>query len=161
MVVTGLQADKIGFDNGAVIGYISMVVAFSFVYFGILSYRNNVSGGRVSYSRALSIGLLIVVISCICYAITWAVVYHTLFPDFIEKYTTYTIAKMKAKGAPASEIDKQLMQMQQYKEVYKNPVMMLLFTFIEPLPVGVPIAFVSAFLVQIRRKTAIADQVFV
>jgi hypothetical protein len=39
--------DRIGFDNGAILGYTGMVMAFLLVFFGVRSYRDNVAGGTL------------------------------------------------------------------------------------------------------------------
>ena len=37
--------DRIGFDNGVVLGYTGIVMSFLLVFFGVRSYRDNVAGG--------------------------------------------------------------------------------------------------------------------
>jgi hypothetical protein len=154
MVITSLLTDRIGADKSEIIGYIALIACFLFVYFGMVSFRDNEGNGKVSYGKALVIGLLITAISSVCYVITWVIIYHTMFPDFMEKYSAQVLANMKAKGASATEISKKTTEMQQYTRMYKNPVMMCLITFMEPLPVGIIISFISALIVQIRRKPA-------
>ena len=50
--------DQIGFDNGMLVGYTSMVAAFLAVYFGVRQYRDQVAGGTITFARALGVGLL-------------------------------------------------------------------------------------------------------
>jgi len=150
----GLFAKKSNFEGSMVVGYITMILAFLVIYPGMASYRDNIGGGTIKYGRALSIGLLITVISSICYVITWVIIYHTVFPDFMEKYAAYIINKMKEKGASATAIDKQMTELKHYKDMYKNPVTMCLLTFIEPLPVGIIISVIAAFIVRMKKKTA-------
>src|SRR5688572_28992051 len=88
--------DQIGFDRGEVIGYTSMVVAFLLVFFGIRSYRDNVAGGSVSFGRAFSVGLLIVVVASMCYVAAWEVIYFNFAPDFANKYQAHLIDKARA-----------------------------------------------------------------
>jgi len=64
---------QIGFDRAIVTGYTTMVLAFLLVFFGIRSYRENVGNGYISFGRALSVGLLIMLISCACYVLTWEI----------------------------------------------------------------------------------------
>jgi hypothetical protein len=152
MLITSLT---IGFDHGGfgyLIGYTAMILAFLFIYFGMASYRDNMGGGTIKYGKALAIGILIAIISSICYVIMWAFVYHFMFPDFMDKYSTDVINKLRAKGAPEAEIIKQIAGLQQMKEMYKNPVLFFLFTFIEPFPVGVAISLISAFIVRMKKK---------
>src|SRR5215216_8002011 len=91
MLATVPFIDQIGFDRGVIVGYTTMVLAFLLVFFGIRSYRENVGGGYISFGRALGVGLLIMLISCVCYVVTWEIVYFNFMPDFAEKYANYAI----------------------------------------------------------------------
>src|SRR6185312_9739371 len=82
MLATLPFMDKVGFDKGYVIGYTSMVLAFLLVFFGIRSYRENIGGGAISFGRAFSVGILIVLIASACYVVTWEIVYFKLAPGF-------------------------------------------------------------------------------
>src|SRR5688500_15141520 len=83
--------DRIGFDKGMVIGYTTIVLSFLLVFFGIRSYRDNVCGGSITFGRALAVGILITLISCLCYVGTWEIIYFKLMPDFAEKFTKYAV----------------------------------------------------------------------
>ncbi len=85
MVAACMLYYKMGFDCSLIIGYTTMLIAFTFIYFGMASYRDIIGGGQIGYGRALSIGLLITVVASICYVITWVIIYHTLFPDFMDR----------------------------------------------------------------------------
>lgn len=144
--------DRIGFDRGYVVGYTTMVLAFLFIYFGVRSYRDNVGNGHVSFGRALAVGSLIAVVSSVCYTATWEVIYYGgLMPDFSAKYQAYEIGKAKASGASQAEIDRHLADLKRFAELYKNPAFNAAMTFIEPLPVGLVIALVSAGILRRRR----------
>src|SRR5207249_9709096 len=106
--------NKIGYDKwGLVVGYTSMVLAFTLVFFGIRSYRENIGGGKISFGRAFAVGALITLITSICYVVTWEVMYFKLMPNFVNDYTTYLIEKMKAAGASQQMIDAKLQEMKQ------------------------------------------------
>lgn len=145
--------DAIGFDRGYIVGYTTMVLAFLFIYFGVRSYRDNVGNGHVSFGRALAVGSLIAVVSSVCYTATWEVIYFGgLMPDFAAKYQAYEIGKAKASGASQAQIDRQLADLKRFAELYKNPAVNAAMTFIEPLPVGLVIALVSAGVLRRRRQ---------
>ena len=144
--------ESIGFERGAIVGYTAIVISFLFVFFGIRSYRDNVLGGRIGFGRALGVGLLITLISCVCYVVAWQIVYTNFMPDFLEKYTTHVVDQAKAAGKSAAELETMTKQMASFKELYKNPLIRFALTMIEPLPVGLLITFISAAI--LRRKTA-------
>ena len=152
MLITLPFQDAIGFDRGAVIGYSTMVLAGLLIFFGIRSYRDNVAGGRVSFGRALAIGSLIVLISSVCYTLTWQLVYYKLAPDFGSKYTAHAIETTRASGATQAEIDRKAAEMQKLFDMYKNPFLNAAITMLEPLPVGLVIALVSAGILSRKRR---------
>lgn len=147
--------DRIGMDKGMVIGYTTMLLSFLLVFFGIRSYRENVGGGQISFGRAFSVGILIMLISCLCYVITWQILYSSYLPDFMEKYTNYTMEQLRASGASQAVIDAKAEEMRQFSVLYQNPLFRAAVTFLEPLPVGLPITLISAFI--LRRKNPKKD----
>jgi len=143
---------KIGFNRGMVIGYTTMVLAFLLVFFGIRSYRENVGNGYISFGRALSVGLLIMLITCAFYVITWEFVYFNFMPDFAEKYGAFMLDNMRAAGASAQEIAAKAEEMKRFKVLYDNIFFNVAMTFLEPLPVGLIMTFVSAAILRKRRQ---------
>jgi hypothetical protein len=137
-------ADAIGFDRSLFIGYTIIVLAGLFIFFGVRSYREQAGGGRITFARAFGVGILITLISCVCYVVTWEIVYFTMLPDFTDKYAAYTIEKLRASGAPAQTIEATTRQMEQFKEMYKNPLINSAMTFAEPFPVHLGITLISA-----------------
>lgn len=144
MLLTVPFQDQIGFDRGAIIGYTSMVLAFLMVYFGVQSYRDQVAGGAVSFGRAFKVGILITAVASVCYVATWQLVYYRLSPDFLEKYSAHTIAKARESGETEAEIAARARDMTKFGEMYKNPLVNVALTFLEPLPIGLLFTVVTA-----------------
>lgn len=142
--------DRIGMDRMVFVGYTGIVLAFMLVFFGIRSYRENVGNGAVSFGRAFMIGILITLISSVCYVIAWQIFYHTFMPDFFEKYSAHVIEKARASGAGPEAIQAQTQEMDHMKQLVKNPFFHNLFVFLEPFPVGLVITFISALI--LRKK---------
>ena len=152
MLATIPFIDKIGMDRGMVLGYTTMVLAFLLVFFGIRTYRETAGNGQISFGRALGVGLLIMVIATICYVVTWEIVYFNFLPDFGDNYAAYVIEKARAAGASPEEIARQTEEMKQFKTMYDNPLYNAAFTFLEPLPVGIPMSLISAAILRKRRR---------
>lgn len=143
MLATLPFLDRIGFERGEVLGYTSIVLSFLLVFFGVRSYREN-SGGKLTFGRGLTVALLITLISCACYVVTWEFIYFKLAPDFNEKYQAYLIENLKASGASQQEIDRNAREMQDFKNMYDDPLMNAAITFTEPFPIGLLVSVVSA-----------------
>lgn len=155
MIGTMLFADKIGFDRGYVLGYTTIVLSFLLVYFGIRSYRDEVSGGAITFSKAFAVGISITVISCLFYVATWEVLYFKFMPDFMDKYGAHVVEKMRASGASDAAVLAKAQEMKKAKEMYDNPLINAAMTFIEPFPVGLLITLISAAV--LRRKPRPAE----
>jgi len=153
MFSTMLFADRIGFDRGLIVGYTTIVVSLLLVPFGIRSYRENVGDGNITFGRAFAVGILITVISCICYVIAWEILYFKFLPDFCEKYSAYMVEKARASGASQQVIEATRQQMKDMKVMLDNPLINAAFAFIEPLPVGLIITLVSAAILRKRPRS--------
>jgi hypothetical protein len=153
MLITVPFQDQIGMDRGEIIGYTTMVLAFLMVYFGVRSYRDNVAGGSVTFGRALGVGLLITAVASVCYVATWELIYYQLTPDFGEKYATYLVDKARKSGATDAQIAIKVKEAADFNRMYRNPVVNVALTFLEPLPVGVVITLVTAGVLSRKRRS--------
>ena len=149
MVITIPFVEKIGFSHGMVIGYTTMVLAFLLVFFGIRSYRENVGAGRISFGRALGVGLLIMVVAAVCYVVTWEIIFFNFLPDFTDKYAAHAIEGLRASGKPPEQIEREIEEMSRLMTLYKNNVFVnVAFTFLESLPVGLVMTLISALILR-------------
>jgi len=142
--------DKLGYDKGEYVGYTAIVLSFLLVFFGIRSYRDNVSGGQITFTKGFAVGISITLISCVFYVVTWEVIYFNFLHGFMDKYFAHAVEKAKASGATGAALQAQLQQLQRYKELYENPLFNAAMTFIEPFPVGLVITLISAAI--LRKK---------
>jgi Protein of unknown function (DUF4199) len=152
MLLTIPFMDRIGFEKGMMIGYTTMVASFIMVYFGVRSYRDGVAGGTITFSKALQVGGLIMLIGCACYVATWQLIYHRITPDFMDKYAAWSIEQARQSGAADSTLARQVRQVEEMKRMYADPLVNIGVTFLEPLPVGLLFALVSAGALSRRRK---------
>ena len=151
MAITVPFEEQIGSDRGLIIGYTTMVLSFLLVFFGIRSYRDNVAGGSVSFGRAFGVGMLIVLISSLCYVATWEVIYFKFAPGFAAKLEAYNIEQARKKASSPAEVEAKVAEAKVFTQRYQNPVFNAAITLLEPLPVGLVIALVSAGVLRRRR----------
>ena len=156
MLLTLPFMDQIGFDNGEIIGYTSMVLAFLLIYFGVRSYRDNVAGGAISFGRAFKVGALIAAVASLCYVATWEVIYFRLSPDFMEKYAAHVQERARANGETEAQLAKRKADSEKFQKYYRNPAINVAVTFLEPLPVALVIALVSAGVLSRKRRDGTA-----
>lgn len=140
------------YEGSMVLGYSAMLVGFSFVFIGIKNFRDKHNNGIISFGKALKIGALISLIASTIYVVVWLFEYYCLYPDFMEKYTGAMIKKMDTATMTAAEIKAKTAEMNMYKEMYKNPLWVIAFTYMEILvPIGIVVPLLSALI--LKRKT--------
>jgi amino acid transporter len=143
---------NIDYESSMLIGYASMLIAFSLVFVGIRNYRDKYSEGVISFGKAFKIGIMIVLIASTIYVFAWLIDYFFFIPDFMEKYSAHMLDQLKASGASQVEIDKQIRDMANFAARYKNPFFNAMMTYMEILPVGLVVTLISSFI--LKRKTA-------
>lgn len=138
------------YDRALVVGYASMLIAFSLVFVGIRNYRDKYNNGIISFGKAFKIGIMIVLIASTIYVIAWLVAYFFFEPDYLEKYSAKALDKLKAGGASQTEIDKQTKELADFARMYKNPFFNAMMTYMEILPVGLIVTLISSLI--LKRK---------
>src|SRR5262245_52997754 len=143
MVLTVTIIHRIGFDRGFLVGYAGIIASLLPVFFGIRAYREH-AGGALTFGRGFTVGILISLISAVCYVVAWQVLYFNFWPDFIDQWAAHEVARAQASGATADAIAQIRQQMAGFKEAYDNPLINAAYTFLEPFPVGLLVSLVSA-----------------
>ena len=133
---------------GMVIGYTSQIIAFAFIFVAVKTYREKEGNGIITFGKAFQIGLYISLIASTMYVVSWMIEYHYFLPDFMEKFTAMTLEKMKADGASAAEIAETTKQFAEYGEIYKSPIKLFLFTYVEILPTGLLASLLAALILK-------------
>jgi hypothetical protein len=144
-------AGNVDYNTSMLIGYASMLVAFSLVFVGIRNYRDKFSGGTISFGKAFKIGILMVLLASTVYVAAWMIDYYVFIPDFMEKLAASSIAELKVKGASQLEIAKQTKDMADMVEMLKNPFIHAAVAYTEILPVGLIVTTISSLI--LKRKT--------
>jgi hypothetical protein len=149
-----LLAEKIGSRHSLLLGYTIMVASFLLIYFGIRSYRDNTLAGQISFGRAFACGLLITLISSVCYVVMWEILYFNFMPHFMDSYFAAQIHKVQSAGLDAAATAARVAAIQHSQQLYQNPLVNMAYTIMEPLPVGLLITLVSAALLRSRTTSS-------
>jgi hypothetical protein len=136
---------------GMVAGYLSMLVALSFVFVGVKRYRDVNLGGVITFWKALAVGLGIALVSSLFYVLSWEVYNWQTGGTFMAEYVAGSIENMRAAGKSATEIAKFSSEMQGFAEQYKNPAFRMAMTFMEISPVALLMPIISAALLRNSR----------
>lgn len=144
------NSGTLNFDNGELLGYSTMTIAFALIFFGVKSYRDKDLNGEISFWRAVKVGLLIYLVAAVVYALCWEVAYNSYGDSFMTKMMDHYTEQMKADGLSEEEIAKEKAEWTDFNEMYKNPVVRFCITLLEPAPVGIIVTLITAAL--LRRK---------
>lgn len=123
-------------------GFAGMLVAFIFVVLGVKQQRDT-NNGFISLGKAFLTGFWITLIISTIYVIVWLIIFYNFFPNFAEHYTDMAIAK-----ASPDEVAQVTEEMNSFKEMYKNPIMVILLTYMEILPLGIVFSLISALILK-------------
>jgi len=160
-LVSILIEKKYGFGTSPpALEYIGTILSFIPMYFGIREYRQTIGGGAITFLKALNVGIMIVVISGIFFAVSYLFLFYWLTPDLPEKYSAYLIEHIKASGKDLKDTILAKQQMAQFKELTKNPFVFGAFTFTEPLLPGIIITLACAAILR-KNPPTITDAVVV
>lgn len=141
----------INFDNGELVGYTTMVIALSLVFFGVKSCRDQFYNGSITFWQAFKAGLLITLIASLMYALSWEIAYRTVASGFTEDMTQHYVEKAKNEAKNETDLKAAMQEMENFKEWYKNPLLRFGITIMEILPVGIAITVISALLLRRRQ----------
>ena len=142
-VMVNMMYSKADFKGNDILGYTVLIVLFSLIYFGVRNYRNNYLEGKITFGRALQTGALIALVGSTVYVVVWLFYYYLVVPDFIDVYTDYVL-----KNSAPEDVQAKKTEMANFKEMYKNPLFVILITYFEVLPIGLVVALISAFIVK-------------
>ena len=137
-------------QTALVIGYANIVLGFLLVYFGIRSYRDNLAGGAITFGRGFAIGICITLISCVFYVVAWEIVYFNFMSHSMDGYFAAMIQKAQSGPGTPEAIQAKVAAIRHSQQMYKNPFVNALYTFIEPFPVGLFNTLISAAI--LRKK---------
>ena len=129
-------------EPSAILGFIGMLFAFIFVIVGIKQERE-INNGTITFGRAFLTGLGISFVISTIYVLVWLVIYYNFFPDFMEKYS-----EMVLKNTNPEELAAKTTEMNQMKEWYKSPLMIILLTYMEIFPIGIVVSLIGSLVLK-------------
>lgn len=138
------------FKSNDIVGYAAMVVVFSLIFFGVRNYRNTQLGGEISFGKAFKTGASIALAGSTMYVVVWLFYYYLFVPDYLDKYIPHVL-KEAAQQSP-SDLAAKTKEMENFKEMYKNPFFVILITYAEVLPVGLAVALLSSPILKRKNK---------
>jgi Protein of unknown function (DUF4199) len=135
---------------GLAVGYTIMVLSFLIVFVGVKHYRDTECGGSITFGRALTAGVLMMLISCACYVAMWEALMATVEKNFAHQYAAVLLDRARTSGLQGAALEAKITEARKFEAMYSNPLYRMAMTLLEPLPVGIVMALVTAGI--LRRK---------
>ncbi|RYY48175.1 MAG: DUF4199 domain-containing protein [Chitinophagaceae bacterium] len=140
------------FEGSMVLGYASMLLAFSFIFVAVKQVRDREPGAAISFGRAFKVALLVTLVTSTIYVIAWLICYYFFIPDFMDRYTAHMMTRAQSEGLNSVQLADKAAEMKRYVEMYKNPLLVILFTYLEILPVGLLVSLVAALVLKKKQQ---------
>lgn len=145
--------DNPDLKSSEIVGYAIMVLVFSLIFFGTRNYRNKYLDGYITFGKAFKTGALIALVGSTLYVLAWLFSYYLFVPDFMDVYSDYVLKNCTPEDLPAKT-----KEMATFKELYKNPLFVILITYSEVLPIGIIVAVISALILKKKEHAATSLQ---
>ena len=130
---------------GEIIGYSTMILSLLVIFMAVNEYKKRHPNAPVNGRQILLIGCGISAIAGAMFGLyNWVYVTY-LQPDFVDQYFNYYIENIRNSGITQQEIDAQIAELEQQKEMFTNPVVNFAAMFVTVFAIGLIISIVSAF----------------
>lgn len=147
-------------EGSMLLGYGSMILAFSLIFVALKQLRDKHYGGTISFGKAFKAAFLITLVTSTIYVAVWLICYYFFIPNFMEQYAASMLSQAQADGASAAEMVTKKAEMQQYIDMYKNPLFVVLFTYIEILPVGLIVSLIAALIIKRKNSNTNREEIY-
>ena len=146
IITTVFMKANPGAEPNMVLGFSSMFLSFLFVIIGI-KQQESLKDSENSFWSSFKTGLLISAIISTIYVLVWLVIYYNFYPEFMENYSNIIL-----KNTKPEELAAKTLEMEQMKEAYKNPFVVILYTYFEVFPLGILVSLITPTLTLVKQK---------
>ena len=142
---------------GMAVGYTIMVLSFLIVFVGVKHYRDTVCGGSITFGHAFATGALMMLISCSCYVVMWEALNATVEKNFAHDYAASMVKHAQDSGLQGAALEAKITAAHKFEVMYSNPLYRMAMTLLEPLPVGLVMALVTAGILRRKPEVGVPD----
>ncbi|NDC29722.1 MAG: DUF4199 domain-containing protein [Bacteroidetes bacterium] len=130
-----------------------LICTFSFfTYLCIKSYRQTNPNSEISMKEAMKLGILITFFATTLYAVLWAIINYYFIPDFADRFADHLIEYNRYLGKSPETMRKKIIEMDEYRVNYKKPLVNIIYSFTEILPIGIILSVINAFVLKNKKS---------
>lgn len=152
-LIIGFGMDS--FAMGEIVGYTSMIVAMTTVYFAMHHYRDQINKGVLSFGLGLKIGSLISVLAGIAFAIYNVVFVTFIMPDFNKQYFAYAYAYAEGLELGTPEFEAKFAAMMEANSFMFSVLGGTILMFSTVFLIGFIVSLISALILQRKQVMAV------
>jgi hypothetical protein len=156
MLALSYNGSNTNFEYSEIIGYATMVIAFSTIFIAVKNQRDKIGNGTITFGNALKVGLGVTLVASALYILSWMVISETIAKDFMSDYYQRSVEQLKASNLAEEELRARIADMEAFQEMYKNPVVKIGITFLEIFPVGLIVSLIAAFLLKRSKEPEVS-----
>jgi len=134
--ISSLLMGTLSYTLQEVFGYASIVLASSFVYFGIKHYRDEVNDNKLSFIEGLKLGVLIIILPSIAFGLFNVVYTEVINPEFMDNYYSSYAERLRS-SLSAEQFKLQLAKLESEKELFQSPFAQFFFMGITVFFIGI------------------------
>lgn len=155
MFITMPMGENGNMEGGELIGYTTMVVALSLIFFGVKNYRDKQQDGYIKFGKAFVLGLYITLVASAMYALGWEIYLKShgmTAMEYIGQYYKGQADQAIKEGASAAEVEQISSQGGEAWSWYGNFVLRFLWTMMgEMFPVGLLVSLIVAAILKKKK----------
>ncbi len=144
MISIPLSGTPTNYDTMEIYGYASMLIAMVVVFFGVKSYRDRQSGGRLKFGRGVLAGVGISAVASLILALYTFVHIAWIDPGFGDGYAAWEINKIEASDMSAEEKTQAIREIEELKPSLDSPLIQGLIMFAMVLVFGIITSLIAA-----------------
>ena len=142
-----IVGQNLDYSTQEIVGYLTMILSLSLVYFAIRHYRDRENDGQLTFGRGMAIGMIIS--ACAGVGIAIADAFHTtvINPNFITEFIDRELANLKA-NLPADEYDAAAAELMSQIDMMGSPFALAVLMFVTVLLIGVMVSLISSLVLR-------------
>lgn len=148
VVILGISStlwdDEVRYAGAELLGYVSLGISMVLVFLGIRNFYKQ-EDEHPKFWKAFQIGLGITIVGSLIYASGWLIMVN-VNPELPNKMWEMALIELEESDLSSKELQAEKQELQDWKEMYQNPVNMFFITTLEMLPVGVIASIISALI---------------
>lgn len=146
-MVSYLFMKQISMSTQELLGFASIFIGLSFVFFGIKSYRDKELNGQISFGRALGTGVLIALVAATLLGLFDTLYVSFAYPEFYEEYYEVQVQAVREQYT-GQELTNQLTEMEAMKKLAMQPWFTFVLMFLNVFVLGFIVSLISAFVLR-------------